>query len=110
MATNVDRVLGALGDPTRRRIVQLLRHRPMRAGELAEAAKLSRPAMSRHLRTLLAVGIVSDERTSDDARLRIFRLRPERFVDLQVWLDDIRAAWNQQLRSFQRHVERKGRP
>jgi DNA-binding transcriptional ArsR family regulator len=100
-------VFGALADPTRRQVVQLLGARPMRAGELADAAGLSAPAMSRHLRVLLDAGVVADERRPEDARLRIFRLRPEGLVELQAWLDQLQADWNEQLGAFQRHVERK---
>jgi DNA-binding transcriptional ArsR family regulator len=49
---SLDRVLTALADPYRRRAVELLRERPRRAGELAEALGLSSPAMSKHLRAL----------------------------------------------------------
>jgi DNA-binding transcriptional ArsR family regulator len=107
MATDVDGLFSALGDPTRRHVVELLGHRPMRAGELAEAAGLSAPAMSRHLRMLLLAGVVADERRLEDARLRVFHLRPEGLVELQGWLDQQQAHWKEQLLSFQRHVERK---
>ena len=49
---NLDRTLAALADPYRRRVVDLLRERPHRAGELAEAVKIAFPLMSRHLKTL----------------------------------------------------------
>ncbi len=94
----------ALADPTRREVVQLLGRRPMRAGELAEAAGLSAPAMSRHLRTLLRAGVVADERRQEDARLRVFHLRPEGLAGLRAWLDQLQAHWDEQLASFQRHV------
>lgn len=110
MATEpTDALFGALADPTRRQVVQLLGRRPMRAGELAGAAGLSAPAMSRHLRVLLRAGMVADERPPGDARQRVFRLRPERLAELEAWLDELQAHWNAQLRSFQRHVERKAR-
>ena len=109
MRTDVDGLFSALADPTRRQVVQLLGRRPMRAGELATAAGLSAPAMSRHLRRLLDAGIVADERRREDARLRVFHLRPERFEGLQAWLDEIQAQWSDQLGSFRRHVERKAR-
>jgi DNA-binding transcriptional ArsR family regulator len=108
MATDqVDQLFGALADPTRRHVVQLLGRRPMRAGELADAAGLSAPAMSRHLRVLLRAGMVGDERPPADARLRVFHLRPERLTELETWLDELQAHWNAQLTSFQQHVERK---
>jgi DNA-binding transcriptional ArsR family regulator len=100
-------VLQALADPTRLGVVQLLSTGPRRAGELAEASGLSAPAMSKHLRVLLAAGIVADERVPEDARVRVFRLRPESVVALRAWLDQLQAHWDDQLRSFKRHVERK---
>jgi DNA-binding transcriptional ArsR family regulator len=100
-------LLQALADPTRLGVVQLLSTGPRRAGEIAEAAGLSPPAMSKHLRVLLQAGIVADERVIDDARVRVFRLRPESVVALQAWLDQLQAHWDDQLRAFKRHVERK---
>jgi DNA-binding transcriptional ArsR family regulator len=104
---DVSPLLQALADPSRLHVVQLLSEAPRRAGELAEAAGLSPPAMSKHLRVLLRVGIVTDERPVDDARVRIFRLRPESVVALQAWLDQLQALWDDQLRSFKQHVEAK---
>jgi DNA-binding transcriptional ArsR family regulator len=111
MATDLERqispLLQALGDPTRLRVVQLLSASPRRAGELAEESGLSAPAMSKHLRVLLRVGIVTDERAPDDARVRIFRLRPESVVALRAWIDQLQAHWDHQLQSYKRHVEGK---
>jgi len=100
-------LLQALADPTRLGVVQLLSAGPQRAGELAEASGLSAPAMSKHLRVLLQAGIVADERPPEDARVRIFRLRPESVVALRAWLDQLQAHWDDQLRSFKRHVDKK---
>src|SRR5579862_419296 len=96
---DVDRLFGALADPTRRRIVQLLRTRPLRAGELAAAAGASAPATSRHLRVLLRAGLVADARDAADARARVFRLRPQSVTALQAWLDQLQAHWDEQLAS-----------
>ena len=103
--SDVAAVFGALADPARRQVVQLLGQAPHRAGELAAAAGLSAPAMSRHLRVLLEAGIVVDERTARDARMRYFRLRPQSMAALQAWLDQLQAHWDEQLASFKRHVE-----
>jgi DNA-binding transcriptional ArsR family regulator len=100
-------LLHALGDPTRLGVVQLLSTAPRRAGELADASGLSAAAMSKHLRVLLRAGVVVDERPPEDARVRIFRLRPESVVALRAWLDQLEAHWDHQLRSFKRHVEEK---
>ncbi len=104
---DVDATLAALADPTRRRVVELLRDHPRRAGELAERVATSAPAMSRHLRVLRATGLVEAELDDDDARLRVYRLRPERFVALQAWLDQVQAFWGEQLGAFKAHAERR---
>jgi len=103
-------LFGALADPTRRKVIELLSDEPRRAGELAAAVGTSAPVMSRHLRVLLENGIVADERPPDDARARVFRLRPERIHDLQAWLDQLQAHWNEQLASFKRHIENREDP
>jgi DNA-binding transcriptional ArsR family regulator len=105
---HVGAFLEVLGDPTRRRVVQLLGEHPCRAGELADAAGTSAAVMSRHLRILLQAGLVADERVPGDARLRVFRLQREPLVALQAWLDQLQAHWNEQLGAFKRHVEGGG--
>ncbi len=107
MASEPAPVLSALADPTRRRIVQLLSAGPRRAGELAEASGTSAPTMSRHLRVLLRAGIVADERPVEDARTRVFWLRPEAITSLRDWLDDLQAAGDEQLASFKRHLDER---
>ena len=101
----IDRTLSALADPARRRVVDLLRERPHRAGELAAAAGLSPPAMSRHLRALRATGLVEESHPEFDARVRIYRLRPEPMAELKSWLDDTERLWTLQLAAFKAHVE-----
>jgi DNA-binding transcriptional ArsR family regulator len=103
----VGELFAALADPTRRQVVQLLGQGPRRAGELATAAGVSAPAMSRHLRVLLQAGLVADERTAADARARVFRLRPQPVAALAAWLDQLQAHWDEQLQSFRRYVEGK---
>ena len=102
-------LFSVLADPTRRRVLELLSDSPRRAGELAAAAGTSAPVMSRHLRILLETGFVADERVPDDARARVFRLRREPIGDVQAWLDQLQAHWNEQLKAFKRHVEGKGK-
>jgi DNA-binding transcriptional ArsR family regulator len=99
-------LLQALGDPVRLRVVETLSRSPRRAGELAVAAGVAAPAMSKHLRALLAAGVVSDERDARDARVRVFRLRRESVVAVRAWLDQVQGHWDEQLRSFGAYVER----
>ena len=107
MAMDVAALIDALADPTRRRVIQLLRDGPMRAGELADASGTSPPAMSRHLRVLLRAGIVGDKRLPEDARARVFWLRPEPMAALRDWLEEVQAVADVQLAAFKRHVERR---
>ncbi|MCW6004827.1 metalloregulator ArsR/SmtB family transcription factor [Micromonospora sp. CPCC 205371] len=100
-----DEIFEVLADPTRREVVRLLGQQPRRAGELAGATGTSAPVMSRHLKVLREAGLVIDERVPHDARLRVFRLRPEPLVALRAWLDQVQAHWTEQLTAFQRHVE-----
>lgn len=102
----VDRTLAALADPQRRRAVELLGQRPRRAGELADALGLPAPAMSRHLRTLKASGLVEETHPPFDARVRIYTLKAGAMRDLKKWVDDTEALWSDQLTAFKRHVEK----
>jgi DNA-binding transcriptional ArsR family regulator len=107
MATDLDRVLTGLAEPTRRRIVDHLRRGPRRAGELAEACGMSMPAMSRHLRVLRRCGLVEGSGLEHDARVRLYRLRPEPLAALRGWLEQVEAFWAGQLAAFKAHAERK---
>ena len=103
---DLDVTFAALADPTRRRVVELLRERPLRAGEVARRLGVRPPAMSRHLRALRSGGLVDVELSEDDGRARRYRLRPERFVALQAWLSELEGNWVSQLGSFREHAER----
>jgi DNA-binding transcriptional ArsR family regulator len=107
---DLDLTFAALADPTRRRVVDLLRRRPRRAGELAAAFEMSAPAMSRHLRVLRQTGLVEEEGLADDARVRVYRLRPERFAAIRGWLDEVEGYWSDQLTAFKAHAERGAAP
>jgi DNA-binding transcriptional ArsR family regulator len=101
----LDGTLAALADPTRRAVIDLLRQRPRRAGELAAALSMSAPAMSRHLRVLRQEGLVEEDHQGDDARVRVYRLRPERFAELRGWVAEVESFWSAQLGAFKAHVE-----
>jgi DNA-binding transcriptional ArsR family regulator len=102
----IDRTFAALADPARRRVIELLRHEPKRAGDIASGLGMSPPATSRHLRLLHRTGLVEAMTVEEDARLRVFRLRPERFVELRGWLLEVEAFWAGQLEAFKGHTER----
>ena len=108
--SDVDATLSALADPTRRAVIDLLRRTPRRAGELASLLEVSPPALSRHLRLLRAQGLVQEESHEQDARVRMYCLRPEPFQELREWLDEVERFWSSQLGAFKRHAERTRKP
>jgi DNA-binding transcriptional ArsR family regulator len=99
----VDAVLQALSDPSRRTVLEVLRDHPATVGELAELLPIARPGVSRHLRVLREAGLVEVEQ---DAQWRIYRLRPEPMAELDAWLGDYRALWQQRLDALHTEVAR----
>jgi DNA-binding transcriptional ArsR family regulator len=85
----------ALGDPSRRAIVECLAERPRAVGELAAALPISRPAVSQHLRVLKDAGLVA-ERVAGTRR--IYRLNPAGVAALRDQLD---TYWNRALAGYQ---------
>ncbi len=97
----VDEVLDALGDRTRRQIVERLRGGAMPVGELAEALPVGRPAVSKHLRVLEGAGLVVHHSVGTR---NLYALAPEGFTTLQQWLV---GAWDQTLAAFADRVAEK---
>ena len=106
MSAALDGTFEALADPARRGVVDLLRKEPRRASELADSLGLSRPAMSKHLAVLRERGLIEAEHDADDARARVYRLRPERFGELRDWLEQVERFWSLQLDAFKQHAEK----
>ena len=106
-ARQLDRTFAALADSHRRGVVDLLRKKPRRAGDLARALDLSAPAMSRHLRVLRQAGLVEETGLDDDARVKLYRLRQQPFTSLRSWVEEVEAFWSEQLVSFKAHAERQ---
>lgn len=95
----------ALSDPTRLAVVELLRARPHRAGELAQALAMSAPALSRHLRVLRKAGLIADDAVEADARVRLYRLDRAAFTSMRDWLDEVERFWSDQLEAFRLYAE-----
>ena len=96
-------VLNAIGDESRRTMLEILRDHPATAGELAEALPIARPGVSRHLRVLREAGLVEVEQ---QAQWRIYRLRPEALAELDTWLGRYRALWEQRLDALHTEIAR----
>ncbi len=91
--------LDALGDATRRAILDRLLRGPVSVGKLAEEFPVSRPAISQHLRVLRRAGLVTDEA---DGTRRVYRVNPEGFASLRAYFDQF---WGEALTAFQQKVE-----
>lgn len=102
----------AVSDPTRRDILRLLREAPRRAGAIAGAFRVTRPAISRHLRVLRAAGLVVDEA---QGRERVYRLELGPLAAIEAFIAELRrdpaAEWQRRLLALETEVHRvKRRP
>src|SRR3954466_719519 len=105
----MDAVLHALADQSRRTVMEILRDHPATAGELAEALPIARPGVSRHLRVLREAGLVD---VRQEAQRRIYSLRPEPLSEVDAWLGNYRALWQNRLDALRTEIARgrKTRP
>jgi DNA-binding transcriptional ArsR family regulator len=95
--------MDALGDATRREIMERLRGGPRPVGEIAAGLPVSRPAVSQHLRVLKEAGLVTERK---DGTRRIYRIEPTALADLRAYLD---SFWDQALAGFKAAAESEGR-
>ncbi len=99
MNTYRESQLDALGDSTRRAIIDRLLRGPVSVGKLAEEFPISRPAISQHLRVLKEANLVTD---SANGTRRIYQLDPKGFASLRAYFDQF---WSIALTAFQQKVE-----
>lgn len=89
-ATTSD-AFNAVAEPRRRRILELLAAGERPVGELVERLAVPQPVVSKHLRVLREVGLVT---VREQGRLRLYRLDPAPLTSLHGWLADIERLWN----------------
>lgn len=101
-------VFGAIADPTRRQVLDLLRVGERGAGELADSfPSLTQPAMSQHLRVLREAGLVN---VRPESQRRIYSLRSNGFAELEAWLTSYRAFWQTNLDALEGYLDTMKRP
>jgi len=93
-----------LAEPSRRRILDLLRERERTVGELVAELDLGQPGVSRHLRILRDAGVV---RVRPEAQRRWYGVRPEALLELDRWLEPYRRMWTGSLDALERHLDEK---
>jgi DNA-binding transcriptional ArsR family regulator len=95
---------GALADPTRRAVLDLLRRASLPAGDIARAFPVSRPALSRHLRVLRRARLVRERR---EGRRRVYELTPSPLKAVDAWISEYRKFWEANLGDLKTFVERE---
>ena len=98
-SSNAAEVLDALGDPTRRAVLELLRDGPRAVVDIASELPVSRPAVSQHLRVLKGAGLVT-ERTHGTRHL--YRVDPDGLAQLRAWVE---GFWDDALAAFKEAAE-----
>lgn len=101
-ALKVTEVLDALGDPTRRAVLELLRDGPRPVGEIAAELPVSRPAVSQHLRVLKGAGLVTERK---DGTRHLYRVDPDGLAALRAYLE---SFWTDVLAAFKQAAEQEG--
>jgi DNA-binding transcriptional ArsR family regulator len=94
-----ERQFDALGDPTRRAILDMLRRGPRPVGELASRLPVSRPAVSQHLKILKEAGLVADRR---NGTRRVYQVNTDGLAGLRTYLD---AFWGTALSNLKAVAE-----
>ncbi len=90
----IDRVFHALGDPTRRAILEKLSQAPVSVSRLAEPLELTVAAIVQHLQVLEESGLV---RTEKIGRIRTCRIEPKGLAVAAQWLEERRTLWERRL-------------
>jgi DNA-binding transcriptional ArsR family regulator len=94
----------AVSDPTRRAILDRLRRGPLPVNDLASGFRVSRPAISKHLRVLRNARLVHEQR---EGRQRIYQLDAARIHEIAKWADTYREFWQHSLTNLKRHLEKE---
>lgn len=103
----LDRTFGALADPVRRAILARLATGDATVGELARPFRISRPAISKHLRVLERAELVRRER---EGRISRCELHGEPMREVAEWIEKYRTFWTGQLGALARYVEQTPQP
>ncbi len=98
-----DDVFAAIGDATRRQVLDMLSRESLPAGEIAARFQISRPAISQHLSVLRRVRLVAVERRG---REQIYRLNPEPLRQVHDWIAHYNRFWTEKLGALGDYLDR----
>jgi DNA-binding transcriptional ArsR family regulator len=100
--TSIDATFRALGDPTRRRVIERLRTGPASMTELSRPFDIALPSLAKHLGILERSGLV---RSTKLGRVRTYRLVPDRLRSAEHWLSRQRTLWERRLDQLDTHLK-----
>ena len=95
-----------IAEPNRRALLNLLATSERSVGELQRLLRMPQPSVSKHLRVLREAGFVESR---VEAQRRVYRLRPERFMEVDSWLAPFRRFWSAHVDALERHLDRMER-
>ena len=96
-------VFQAIADPVRRDIIELLSTQTLSVNEVAEKFKISRPAISKHLKILNECGIVHFKQMG---RARLCLIQPEKLIPAFLWIKQYNKLWEDRIDSFENYINK----
>src|SRR5678815_4213940 len=93
---------GIIAEPNRRAILSLLATSERSVSEIEHKLRMSQPSVSKHLGVLRKAGFVESR---VDAQRRVYRIRPEPFIEVDAWLENFRQFWSTHLDALERHLD-----
>jgi len=99
----MESVFEIIAEPNRRAILSLLVSSQQSVGEIERQLGMSQPTASKHLRVLREAGFVE---STVDAQRRLYRLKPEPFQEVDMWLAQFRRFWSAHVDALERHLDR----
>lgn len=94
-------VFQAISDPTRRQIINLIAQKSMNLNAIAENFEISRPAISQHIKILIACGIVE---IRQQGRERFCEAKLEKLSEVSNWVDQYKQFWNEKFDSLDKYL------
>jgi DNA-binding transcriptional ArsR family regulator len=91
-----------IAEPNRRTILSLLASSERSVGEIERRLRMPQTSVSKHLRVLREAGFVE---ARVEAQRRVYRLRPEPFMEVDAWLEPFRRFWTAHVDSLERHLD-----
>jgi len=99
----MESVFEVIAEPNRRAILSLLGSSQQSVGEIEQQLRMTQPTVSKHLRILREAGFVE---VTVDAQRRLYRLKPEPFQEVDMWLAQFRRFWSAHVDALERHLDR----